>query len=109
MSFETEFTNFLHKKSILIVENYCVDLDRWYNVVAFSPKKRYFATIFMDISDRKKSEEILQESEERFRKMFTEHDVSLGREGRIIELKREVNKLLKLHGMPRKYNSVEEN
>jgi PAS domain S-box-containing protein len=197
--------------------------------VAFSPKKGQFATIFMDITDRKKYEESLQESEERFRKMFSEHDVpmllidpkdnsivdansgaanyygysieklcamkiedlntlssdemnkiidrsneknnnylvfqnrlangeirmveiyttpiiinknpviysiihdiserieaeeklknqldelrrwhgvTLGREERIIELKREVNQLLKIHGMPSKYNSVEEN
>ncbi len=213
----------------IIFENYSVELDRWYTVVAFSPKKGQFATIFMDITDRKKYEESLQESEERFRKMFSEHDVpmllidpkdnsivdansgaanyygysieklcamkiedlntlssdemnkiidrsneknnnylvfqnrlangeirmveiyttpiiinknpviysiihdiserieaeeklknqldelrrwhgvTLGREERIIELKREVNQLLKIHGMPSKYNSVEEN
>ena len=210
-------------------ENYSVELDRWYNVVAFSPKKEQFATIFMDITDRKKAEDTLHESEERFRRMFSEHhvpmllidpidnsivdansgaatyygysveklcnmnigdintltteemykiidktnedknkylvfpnrlangelrtveiyttpivinkntviysiihditerheaenkikkqldelqrwhNVTLGREDRVIELKREVNQLLKLHGQPSKYNSVEEN
>jgi PAS domain S-box-containing protein len=36
-------------------ENYSGDLDRYFEVVAFSPQKGQFATIFIDITDRKKN------------------------------------------------------
>lgn len=45
-------------------EKYSELLDRWYNVSAFSPKKNYFATIFTDITERKRIEEALRESEQ---------------------------------------------
>jgi PAS domain S-box-containing protein len=34
-------------------ENYSQDLDRYYEVVAFSPERGQFGTIFIDITDRK--------------------------------------------------------
>ena len=37
-------------------ENYSQALGKYYDVVAFSPKKNQFATIFNDITDRKKTE-----------------------------------------------------
>jgi PAS domain S-box-containing protein len=58
-------------------EDYAIELDRWYTVVAFSPKKGQVATIFMDITDRKKAEDTLHESEKLFRKMFSEHHVPM--------------------------------
>lgn len=41
-------------------ENYSEDLGRYYDVWAFSPQKGQFATIFSDITKKKKTEETIQ-------------------------------------------------
>ena len=37
-------------------ENYSAPLDKWYGVYAYSPAKHQFATLFEDITERKKAE-----------------------------------------------------
>jgi PAS domain S-box-containing protein len=51
-------------------ENYAEPLKRWYSVSAYSPKKGYFAAIFEDITERKKAQEAIRESEQRFRSVL---------------------------------------
>jgi PAS domain S-box-containing protein len=46
--------------------NYAQPLDRYYETSVYSPKKGYFAVIFNNITDRKKAEDALIKSEERF-------------------------------------------
>lgn len=48
-------------------EQYSDALERWYQVHAYCPAKGNFATIIMDITERKKTEEVLRKSEEWFR------------------------------------------
>ncbi|MCP5495371.1 MAG: PAS domain-containing protein [Leptospiraceae bacterium] len=43
-------------------ENYSQEIDRYYEVVAYSPKKGYFAVIFNDITDQKKTVIALEQS-----------------------------------------------
>ncbi len=50
-------------------EQYSKLLQRWYEVIAYSEEKGYFTTVFLDISDRKKEEELLRNSEMRFRSL----------------------------------------
>ena len=51
-------------------ENYAAELGKWYSVSAFSPKAKQFATIFVDITERKKNEKMILESEQKFRSLF---------------------------------------
>jgi PAS domain S-box-containing protein len=44
-------------------ENYSEFLRRWYSISAFSPQKGYFAAVFEDITERKKAEVALSESQ----------------------------------------------
>ena len=44
--------------------------NHWYDVSLYSPQEGYVLSMFDDISERKKSEETLKKSEERFRRLF---------------------------------------
>ncbi len=62
-------------------EIYCKTEDRWFQIYAYSPKKRFFISIFMDITEQKKraareleeqkkSEQKLMFSEKRYRRLY---------------------------------------
>jgi PAS domain S-box-containing protein len=48
-------------------ENYTAALDRYYEVTAYSPQPGRFATVVLDVTDRKRSEITLHDREERLR------------------------------------------
>ncbi|HWQ18424.1 MAG TPA: PAS domain S-box protein, partial [Methanotrichaceae archaeon] len=51
-------------------ENYSAEFDKYFEVIAYSPSPGQFATLFIDITDRKKTERALQESEEKYRDLL---------------------------------------
>jgi PAS domain S-box-containing protein len=51
-------------------EYYSEEIEKWFSVIAYSPEKGYLVTLAEDISQRKKAEKKLQDSEEKFRKVF---------------------------------------
>lgn len=60
--------------------------DKWYTVSAFSPEKGYFVTVFDDITERKNSEKILKDSEEKFRSLAEKSPnmIFINKNGRIV-------------------------
>jgi|GEM_PF-2793445 len=79
------------------------ELGKYYGVVAYSPQPKQFAVIISDISDRKQKE---TEINEQMNELQRWHNVTLGREDRIRELKVEVNQLLTKQGETIRYTSV---
>ena len=51
-------------------ETYYEPLGKHFRISAFSPEKDKFATVFTDITDLKKAKEELEESEQRYRRLF---------------------------------------
>ena len=81
------------------LEIYCEPADKWYQMYAYSPKKTYFISVFMDITEQKKriakeleeqkkSEQQLIFSEEKYRRLYeTSQDGIMARdtEGQMID------------------------
>jgi len=80
-------------------EDYSEPLQRWYYVTAYSPKKKHFACVFMDITEQKEAEKALKQSKERYWDLI-EHGpypiLLLDFDGKIIDCNKELKDLLKM-------------
>ncbi|MHA2289659.1 MAG: PAS domain-containing protein, partial [Promethearchaeota archaeon] len=78
------------------VEDYSEQLDRWYKVSGYSPKRGFFAVTFNDITDSKRAEMKIKESEQKYRHLF-EHSpfsiVLLDLDGKIIDMNTKTTEL----------------
>ena len=50
-------------------ETYVASLEKWFSISVYSPQKEYFVAVFDVITERKRAEETLKESEARYRRI----------------------------------------
>jgi PAS domain S-box-containing protein len=82
-------------------EDYSRELDTYFEVIAYSPRKKQFAVIFSDITERRRVEQELNEHREGLEIAVNERTADLqtvinamsGREVRMAELKDEIKRL----------------
>jgi len=84
-------------------ERYVKALSMWFSLSVYSPIKDHFVVVFDVITERKKAESTMAEQLDELRRW---HDVTIGRENRVAEIKREVNEVLVKYGEPPRYGSV---
>jgi len=79
----------------------------WLDVNALSCKLSDWAAVIVttDITERRQGEAKLKEQVDELNRW---HQVTLGRENRVMELKREINELLHQMGKPPRYSSIEQ-
>ena len=89
-------------------EKYVEALRMWFAVSVYSPEPEHFVAVFDVITDRKQTEARLQQKVEELRATNDElanfNRAAVGRELRMIELKRQVNELCDRTGQPPPYN-----
>ena len=54
----------------VVFETYFEPMDKYFHISVFSPGEQKFATVFQDITERKKNEKMVIESERRYRSLF---------------------------------------
>jgi PAS domain S-box-containing protein len=60
-------------------EQYAEPLGKWYSVSAYCPKKGYFATVFEDITERKRTEKKLQDYQNHLEELVDERTSELAK------------------------------
>jgi PAS domain S-box-containing protein len=85
-------------------EAFVKPLGMWFSISAYSPKPEYFVAVFDVITERKRSEQAIKAQLDELQRW---HEITLGRENRVLDLKREVNALLAKLGQPARYGSVD--
>jgi PAS domain S-box-containing protein len=60
-------------------ETYFPPMNKWFSISVYSPGPRQFATVFTDITSRKLSEQLLRESEEKFKNLFNNAGIGMFR------------------------------
>lgn len=81
------------------LEYYNKHKDRYFDIYIFSTRKHYFATIFNDITERKKMEEALKTSEYQYRKLTETVQVGiwqLSKEGKITFINQKMCEMLEI-------------
>jgi PAS domain S-box-containing protein len=68
--FLDKYSNVANTRESLQFESYFEPMDKYFNISVFSPAKGFFATVFEDITQRKKVEKTIFESEQKYSHLF---------------------------------------
>lgn len=101
--FRKAFERSMREQQPVVLEEFYPPLDKWFEARAY-PSAEGLSVYFYDVSERKRTERKLREQLE---ELLRWQNVTLDREGRIQELKREVNGLLAEMGRPPRYRALE--
>ncbi len=89
------------------LEFYVEALRMWFSLSVYCPEKEYFVAVFDVITERKTAEQEIRRSVEELQKANAELErfnrAAVGREKRMIELKKEINELSIKAGGPERY------
>lgn len=69
-------------------ENYSEQIKKWFSIIAFSPQKNHFATIFEDITEKKLAEEKVKSDRDKLLKIINSISqiiIAIDKEGNITE------------------------
>ena len=92
-------------------ENEFQPMQKSFSISVFSPEKGKFATVFSDITERKKWEEDIRkftlELQQKNEELTRFNNAMVGRELRMMELKKEINELCNKTGEPFRYLNEE--
>jgi len=88
-------------------ETYIIPTKTWYFTSLYSLSKDTVVSVFKNITESKQAEKEIRKQLDELRRWY---NVTLDREGRVLELKQEVNELLMQHGEALRYgNTIPEN
>jgi PAS domain S-box-containing protein len=96
-------TGYVHEFRLCLSSGEIRWLSEDAHVQPIEPRRWLVVGVCTDVTDRKKADEAIKEQMNELRRW---HEVTLGRETRILDLKREVNELLAQAGQPPRYESA---
>ena len=78
------------------LSNFSLALEKWFSILVYSPENGYFALILEDITESKKTQDMLQESEEKFRNLAEQSPsmIFINKQGKIVYVNRKCEETL---------------